>query len=183
MGCLPALVSLRAPLVHKEDYGILGGAQSAKHETMSRNGTAGIPDIAIGCGSGRTINPRSFAGHALVVVFGPLDASEPELAAYRHHCADFVKCDAWLLTFADQCELETTGEQHILTAADPERHAWVSFRDLTEHPEELDRGDGATFLFARGGALQRFWHGSGHVHEVLDELREPSAEKERPLVI
>lgn len=150
---------------------------------MSSNVRAAIPDIAIGCGSDQTINPRSFAGHALVVVFGPLGASEPELAAYRHHGADFVNCDAWLLTFADRCELGEAGEQHILTAADPERHAWVAFRDLTEHPEELDRGDGATFLFARGGTLQHYWHGSGHVHEVLDILREPSAGKERPLVI
>lgn len=150
---------------------------------MARNSRSAIPDVEIDCGSGRIINPTSFAGHALVVVFGPLDASEAELAAYRHHAADFVNYDAWLLSFADKCELGEAGEQHILTAADPERHAWVAFRDLTEHPEELDRGDGATFLFARGGSLQHYWHGSGHVHEVLNVLQEPSARNERPLVI
>lgn len=166
-------------LVHKEDYGILGGAISAKHKTVRRYGSAAIPDIAIVCGSGRVINPRSFAGHALVVLFAPLDAPEPELAAFRHHCDDFVKCDAWLLTFADTWELNSAGEPHMLTAADPERRAWVGFRDLTEHPEELDRGDGATFLFARGGTLQRYWHGPGHVHEVLDALKAPSAAWER----
>ena len=39
----------------------------------------------------------------------------------------------------------------------------------------LRREEGATFLFGRGGALQRVWAGSGHAADVLDELADRGA--------
>ncbi len=141
----------------------------------------GLPDLELSCSADRKINPASFAGHDLIVLFSPIDASDQEIAAYRHHCDEFVKRDAWLLAFADECDLHVSGQERVLTIADPERRAWTAFRDLTSHAEELDRGDGATFLFTRGGSLHRYWHGRGHVQDVLAELRKPSAEHEHQL--
>jgi hypothetical protein len=40
----------------------------------------------------------------------------------------------------------------------------------------LDRESGATFLFTRGGNLHRYWHGPGHIDEVLAELKIPPSE-------
>ena len=134
----------------------------------------GIPDIDLGCTSGMRINPTSFAGHDLIVLFYPLDSADAaqEISAYRRHGAELVKRDAWLLTFAEQCgEVSVDGPGRLLTIPDPDRHAWVAFRDLTPHPEELERSSGATFLFTRGGGLHCFWHGAGHVDDVLAELR------------
>ena len=143
----------------------------------------GIPDIELECSPDRKINPASFAGHDLIVLFGPLDASQQEIAAYRHHSDELVKRDAWLLAFADEGGPQVDGERRVLTIADPKRHAWVAFRNLTSHHEELDRGDGATFLFTRGGSLHRYWHGPGHVEEVLAELQTPSAEHRHEVAI
>jgi hypothetical protein len=125
------------------------------------------------------INPSSFAGHELIVLFSPLDrlTAEREIAAYRHHCAEFADRDAWLLAFIEHCDqLNVDGACRVLTIPDPDRHAWIAFRDLTHHAEEMDRGSGATFLFTRGGGLHRYWHGSGHVQEVLAEVQTASAE-------
>lgn len=138
----------------------------------------GIPDIELSCSSGIKVNPASFAGHELIVLFVPRDSPEQEIAAYRHHCDEFVKRGAWLLVFADDCNAQAGGQRRVLTVADPQRHAWVAFRNLTSHPEELGRADGAAFLFTRGGTLHRYWHGSGHVEDVLAELQKPSAEHE-----
>lgn len=139
----------------------------------------GIPNVELRCASGDSINPSSFAGHELIVLFSPLDpvAAEREIASYRRHCAEFVQRDAWLLAITGHGDgLKVDGPGRVLTIPDPERHAWVAFRDLTHHVEEMDRSSGATFLFTRGGRLHRFWHGSGHVDELLAELRLPSSE-------
>lgn len=139
----------------------------------------GIPDLELGCSSGQKINPAKFAGHELIALFCPLDtaAATQEIAAYRDHCDEFVARDAWLLTFAEHCgDLAVDGAGSNLTIRDPDRHGWVAFRNLTEHPEEMDRNSGATFLFTRGGGLHRYWHGAGHVDEVLSELRTPSSQ-------
>lgn len=144
----------------------------------------GIPDLELGCSSGTKVNPASFAGHELIALFCPLDAAEAarEIGAYRHYCAEFVKRDAWLLTFVEHCnDLSVDGVGRILTIPDPDRHAWVAFRNLTEHPEEMDRSSGATFLFPRGGGLHRYWHGAGHVDDVLSELRIPSSQHHHQL--
>jgi hypothetical protein len=139
----------------------------------------GIPDIELGCAAGTKINPSCFAGHELIALFCPLDAgaAAQEIEAYRRHSASFVERDAWLLTFADQCsDASVDGPARVLTIPDRDRHAWVAFRDLTGHSEEFDRSSGATFLFTRGGGLHRYWHGPGHVDEVLKELRVPSSQ-------
>lgn len=139
----------------------------------------GIPDIELGCASGAKINASSFAGHELIALFCPFDAAgaSQEIAAYRRHVAELVERDAWLLTFAEHCEdVSVDGPNRLLTIPDRDRHAWVAFRDLTEHPEEMDRSSGATFLFRRGGGLHRYWHGVGHVDEVLAELGTPASQ-------
>jgi hypothetical protein len=139
----------------------------------------GIPDIELGCASGTKINPSSFAGHELIVLFCPADSSQAaqEIAAYQRHRDEFASRDAWLLTFADDCEdIAVDGVGRVLTIPDRDRHAWVAFRNATPHPEEFDRESGAVFLFTRGGGLHRYWHGTGHVDEVVRELRTPSSE-------
>lgn len=133
----------------------------------------GIPNMELGCASGAKVNPSSFAGHDLVVLFCPLDmsAASDEIAAFREHSAEFVERDAWLLTIAEVAgDLAEDGDGRVLTIPDAGRQAWVAFRDLTPHAEKLDRESGATFLFSRGGNLHRYWHGPGHVADVLAEL-------------
>lgn len=141
----------------------------------------GLPDIELGSASGSTINPSSFAGHWLIVLFCPLRPVEAsaEVGAYLSRAAEFVSRDAWLLTFADGCAVAIDAGGRILTLPDPERHAWVAFRDLTHRPEEKDRDSGAAFLFTRGGSLHRYWHGSGHVEEVIGQLAKPSSDRGR----
>ncbi|HJP68221.1 MAG TPA: hypothetical protein VJ846_04905 [Sphingomicrobium sp.] len=139
----------------------------------------GIPDLELGCSSGTKVNPASFAGHELIALFCPLDpaAAGQEIATYRKHCAEFVERDAWLLTFAEDFgDLSLEGVERVLMISDPERRAWVAFRNLTAHPQEMDRDSGATFLFTRGGGLHRYWHGAGHVEDVLSELRIPASQ-------
>lgn len=139
----------------------------------------GIPDIELGCASGAKINPSSFAGHELIALFCPFDAAQTanEIAAYQRYSAELVQRDAWLLTFAEQCEdFLVDGITRVLTIPDQDRHGWVAFRNLTAHPEEMDRSSGATFLFTRGGGLHRYWHGIGHAQEVVAELRTPASQ-------
>lgn len=144
----------------------------------------GIPNIELGCASGAKINPSTFAGHELIVLFCPLDAdgASNEIGAYLSHSHQFVEHDAWLLTVTEHCgDLTVDGGGRILTIPDPDRHAWVAFRNLTHHAEEMDRDSGAAFLFTRGGNLHRYWHGAGHVDEVLAELAKPSFNQLRPI--
>ena len=141
----------------------------------------GIPDIELTCRLGSTVNPSSFAGHSLVVVFCPSDPEQAanEAEAYRKHASEFVAHDAWILAFGEDCRTAPDGAAQLLTIADEDRHAWTAFRDLTDSAETLDRGDGATFLFRRGGGLNRYWHGPGHVHDVLNELAMPASQQLR----
>lgn len=135
----------------------------------------GIPDIELACSEGRKINPSSFAGHSLVVVFCPLDPEQAasEAEAYRRLASKFVAHDAWILAIGEDCGSPPHGATQLLTISDADRHAWTAFRDLTDSAETLDRGDGAVFFFSRGGGLHRYWHGSGHAHDVLEELQTP----------
>jgi hypothetical protein len=144
----------------------------------------GIPDIELGCFSGMKINPSSFVGHELIALFCPIDpaGAAREIAAYTRHFGDFVDCDAWLLTFADQCSnAAVDGARRLLTIPDPDRRAWIAFRNVAHDPEELDRSSGAVFLFSRGGALHRYWHGDGHVDGVLAELHAPTFEHQHAI--
>ena len=136
----------------------------------------GIPDIELRSASGVAVNPSSFAGHGLVVLFSPSDPAEAarEIGSYERHCAPLVEHDAWVVAFGEERALMAEqGPERILTLADPGRLAWDAFRGLTDHPEEFDRARGATFVFTRGGNLHRFWQGPGHVEDVLAELQNP----------
>lgn len=138
----------------------------------------GIPSIELGCSSGAKINPVSFAGHELIVLFCPLDddAASNEIGAYLSHAFEFVRRDAWLLTFVEQRDnAAPEGRGRVLMIADPDRQAWAAFGALVNDPL-MSRSDGATFLFTRGGNLHRYWKGCGHVDEVLAELATPSFE-------
>ena len=139
----------------------------------------GIPEIELTSISGVKINPSSFAGHELVIVFCPNEraAAAKEIDLYQRHCPDFVERDAWILAFSEHGnEATIDGPGRILTIPDTDRQAWSAFRDLADRPEALDRALGATFLFTRGGNLHRYWPGSEHVDEVLSELKDPSVE-------
>ena len=138
----------------------------------------GIPDIELVSSSGSKLNPSAFAGHQLIALFCPTDvnASDREIAAYRHHSAELVARDAWLIVFAQRYDSSPNDEARVLTFPDLEGHAWAAFRNLTPHPEEMDRDHGAIFLFTRGGCLHAYWQGAGHVGEVLAELGSPSAQ-------
>lgn len=139
----------------------------------------GIPNIEIGCPSGAKINPSTFAGHELIVLFCPLDADRAgkEIGAYLSHSDEFVAHDAWLLTFAEHWnDLAIDGGSRILAIPDRECRAWAAFRDLAWRGESMHRDSGATFLFTRGGSLHHYWPGTGHVDEVLAELVKPSFE-------
>jgi peroxiredoxin len=137
----------------------------------------GIPDVELRCASGITVNPSSFAGHELIVLFCPADPAEAarELGSYRSRSADFVDEDAWVVAISEECaQIAAKGPERILTVRDPERSAWDAFRSLTDSPDRFDRHSGATFVFTRGGNLHRFWLGTGHVGDVLAELQNSS---------
>jgi hypothetical protein len=137
----------------------------------------GIPDIELGCPQGRALNPSSFAGHGLVILFFPTDAAQAaeEIASYRSHCAEFVDQDAWVLAIGGECAPMGEGPGRFLAVEDPKGHAWDAFRRLADSPGSFARSHGATFFFTRGGNLHRSWPGPGHADEILLELRNPSA--------
>ena len=136
----------------------------------------GIPDLELRCASGDTINPSNFAGHALIAVFLPDDPGMAmmELRQLRKTCAELANHDGWIIAFSNDGQpVEPGSTARILTIPDPGRRAWTAFRDLTDCPETIDRGSGATFLFTRGGSLHRYWPGTGHADDVLQELCAP----------
>jgi hypothetical protein len=137
-----------------------------------------IPDLELGCEAGLKVNPSSFAGHELIVLFCPTgrESAAKEIGDYRSRADEFVKHDAWLLTFADDGQALEESRGKLLIIPDANRRAWAAFRNLTGRADEFDRSNGATFLFTRGGNLHRYWHGPGHLHEVLEELARPSFE-------
>jgi hypothetical protein len=128
----------------------------------------GLPDFDCGCAEGGTINPSTFAGHDLIVLFLPADAASAsrELGDYAAACDELVDSDAWLLAFG-----AAPSGHGLKVYGDPDQRAWSAFRQLIEAPQTLMRDSGATFFFTRGGNLHRYWSGPGHLAEVLDELR------------
>lgn len=136
----------------------------------------GIPDIGLPRPGGGTVNPSAFAGHVLVVVFCPatLEREETELAEYRKLSPALSAYDGWLVTVSKHAIDEQPTEQHSTAAAlDPEGGAWAEFCEIAPPELELDRSEGATFLFARGGSLERVWPGAGHASDVIEELARP----------
>jgi peroxiredoxin len=133
----------------------------------------GIPDIDLPRHGGGTVNPGDFAGHPLIVVFCPLDpdAEAEELRECSDRVRDFDSYEAWLITIGRENAASSEAGRLTASAYDPGDRAWVAFKDIAgPHALALDRAKGATFLFGRGGSLQRAWPGCGHETELLAEL-------------
>lgn len=128
----------------------------------------GIPDVDLTWTCGGTVNPSCFAGHQLVVLFLPMDAKEAaaELASYDWLADEFAGIDAWYLVVGTG-PAPPAHEGPI--ALDREDAAWAAFNKLAKL--QLDRQNGAAFLFTRGGSLHRVWGGVGHATEVVAELQ------------
>jgi hypothetical protein len=132
----------------------------------------GIPDIALPRSGGGTVNPATFVGHSLLVVFCPTDTAAEAAALNRYlgpEC-DLTGYDAWLIVVGEKSGKARTGKAHPLTARDPKNAAWNAFVKLARPESALRRDEGASFLFARGGSLQRVWKGAAAAAEVMDEL-------------
>ena len=139
----------------------------------------GIPDIELARTAGGTVNPACFVGHVLVVLFCPTAAESEaaELDVYRKLAPHLGYFDAWLVTVSETdsgAGLAPTSA--IADARDEDGSAWAAFREIAPAGSKLERTKGATYLFGRGGSLQRVWSGKGHASEVLDELARPSCE-------
>ena len=140
---------------------------------MTADLTYGIPDVELQRSGGGTLNPGCFAGHALVVLFLPTDpaAETRELNAYGEKVCDLVANDAWLIAAHGVGErARSDHEPKITVAHDIGGSAWTAFEILAPSKLKLDRSEGATFLFGRGGSLQRVWAGPDHAADVTREF-------------
>lgn len=128
----------------------------------------GIPDIDLPWTGEGTVNPSSFAGHQLLVLFLGDDAHEctATLQRYARVADELSRTGAWLLVIANR---SVPSDAPMPIASDPDGKAWSAFRKLS--PEaDIDQSLGATFAFTRGGAFHRVWPGCGHIEEVIEEL-------------
>ena len=134
----------------------------------------GIPDVELDCPKGGTVNPTTFVGHQLVIVFLPTDeaAALREIGDYASYSSELTANDAWVLGIVQQerpsAAIMAAGHGLV---SDPDCSAWRAFQRLLKVAESHDRHDGAVYLFGRGGALQRAWLGSGFADDVVRELR------------
>ena len=137
---------------------------------MSDKLNYGIPNIELPLPKGGTVNPSDFAGHELVVLFCPLDrvAAARELADYNRHADQLSYNDAWMIAVCD--DTKALPASRITLAAEPDLSAWKAFGESLDPPKQLPRGEGAVFLFGRGGCLTRAWQGPGHANDVVSEL-------------
>ena len=135
----------------------------------------GIPDIQVAKAGGGLVNPSDFAGHQLVVLFCPTapDAADKELAEYGVHRSELCENDAWIIGIRDQSSAlcSAAPESSFSVLSDDDGKAWSAFQRLPGQGGQR-REAGAVFLFGRGGALQHAWAGSGHVEEVMRELKQ-----------
>lgn len=132
----------------------------------------GIPDVALARVGGGSVNPSDFAGHSLVVVFCPVDlaAEVHELQEFAQHACQLESYDAWLITIHRSDAAPAPGPGcPTASAIDPDDLAWAAFLDIVDSTT-LNRDEGSTFLFGRGGSLHHVWPGSGHAARVVDEL-------------
>lgn len=139
----------------------------------------GIPDIELPCSAGGTVNPASFAGHVLVVLFCPIAAEREaaEVAEYRKLSPELGAYGGWLMFVSGSSSLSERDPPRAVDAAcDSDGSAWAAFCEIAPPDLKLDRSEGAAFLFARGGSLQRVWPGRGHAADVLGELARPCSE-------
>jgi hypothetical protein len=133
----------------------------------------GIPDLELPRLSGGKVSPAAFAGHALVVLFCPRgEAAEAEaLDMYASTACELSAYDAWLLTIVDQDGISPSQQKcPYAIVYDPEGTAWEAFAKVAERDLNLNRDQGATFLFARGGSLHRTWPGVAPPEFVLRAL-------------
>ena len=146
-----------------------------KHRTSMTNTQMkfGIPDIELPRAAGGVVRPAAFAGHALVVTFCPTapESEAAELADYQKLASEMSRYDAWLITVSER-PITFEPDTHRATAAahDLDGSAWAAFQEVASPGTPLDQSAGATYLFGRGGTLQRIWVGAGHSAEVLEEL-------------
>jgi hypothetical protein len=139
---------------------------------MPEHRTYGLPDIELAGMKGTTVNPASFAGHDMVVLFCPADrqAAAGELAAYNSLAERLAFNDAYMVAV---CDPEAGAPaSRISVARDPEKRAWNAFSKCVHKNERPPPGEGAVFLFGRGGCLRRAWQGTGHAEEVMRQLGE-----------
>ena len=135
----------------------------------------GIPDIDLPLAGGGTVNPSAFAGHILVVQFRPV-GRPPEPGDFSGRDCSLSEYDGWLLRIRASRDVPDGGVPCAGSeAVDDDDRAWTAFRQIVPSALELDRSEGATLLFARGGSLERVWPGVGHATEVIDELARPSS--------
>jgi hypothetical protein len=122
---------------------------------------------------GGTVNPSAFAGHVLVVLFCPASAPKGAEDFADPGCA-LSAYDGWLLRIRMPAGVtEQRSPCAGAEAVDADGTAWAAFRGIAPAGLELDPSKGATFLFARGGSLERVWPGVGRADEVIQELARP----------
>ena len=139
----------------------------------------GIPDIELTRTAGGTVNPACFVGHVLVVLFCPTapEIEAAEVVEYQKLSSELSAFDGWLVTVSESASVPEQDPQRATAAArDADGSAWAAFREIAPPALKLDRAEGATYLFGRGGSLQRVWPGRGHASEVLRELARPCFE-------
>ena len=130
----------------------------------------GIPNIDLPWSCGGTVNPSSFAGHQLLVLFLPADERQQaaEFESYEKLGQELAGTDAWFLVIETE-HGQGPQKRKIPIALDQDEKAWKAFKKVAKRIK-LDRAEGAVFLFTRGGAFHRVWPGYGHSSEVLEEL-------------
>jgi peroxiredoxin len=139
---------------------------------MPEHRTYGLPDIELPGAKGATVNPANFAGHDMVVLFCPAarQAAAGELAAYNSLAERLAFNEAYMIAV---CDPEAGAPaSRILLATDPEQRAWKAFGECVGKNERPSPGEGAVYLFGRGGCLRRIWQGTGHADEVMHWLGE-----------
>lgn len=138
---------------------------------MPEIGTYGPPDIELVGEQGRAVNPANFAGHDLVVLFCPSNpqAAAQELAAYNALADALAFNDAYMIAISERDA--GLPASRIALSADFDR-AWDVFSGCSSKRERPTPGEGAVYLFGRGGCLRKVWHGAGHAKEVAQALGE-----------
>ena len=138
---------------------------------MPEKRTYGPPDIELAGQRGGTVNPANFAGHDLVVLFCPADpqAAAQELADYNALADALAFNDAYMVAI---CDRESGSPASRIALATNIDRAWDAFGGCSSKRERPEPGEGAVYLFGRGGCLRQIWEGVGHAKEVAQALGE-----------
>ena len=141
-------------------------------ETRTRYG---LPDIVLPRLGGGCVNPSSFVGHDLLVVFCPEEkvAALATLSELSERACDLADRDTWLLAIVADAQTQLPDSPStcsITVATDADGSAWSAFQTLVEDKAGSAAREGGAYLFSRGGAIAGFWPGTGHVGDVLREI-------------